>query len=103
MRVLIVDDEPFARATLANILSRRSDVELLDSASDAADALNQLQKSIYDVMLLDIDLPVTSGIELLDLVQKSSRLVPSIIFVAAHDERAVTAFEKHAVDYVLKP
>lgn len=103
MRVLIVDDEPLARAALTTALSGRSDIEQFDSAGDAIEALDKLEKTSYDVLLLDINMPETSGIELLDRLQDSPRPVPSIVFVTAHDEHAITAFEKHAVDYVLKP
>lgn len=103
MRVLIVDDEPLAQTALANILAERSDVEHFDSATDAIEALDKLTKGSYDLLLLDINMPEMSGIELLDRLKKSDRPVPSIIFVTAHDEHAIVAFEKHAVDYVLKP
>ena len=103
MRILIVDDEPLARTALANVLSKRDDIESFDSSSDAVDALGKLRKGRYDVMLLDIDMPVTSGIDLLDQMEQSTRPVPSIVFVTAHDQHAITAFERHAVDYVLKP
>src|SRR5579863_5231944 len=103
MRVLIVDDEPLAQAALANILARRSDVEHFDSADDAIEALDKLAENPYDLLLLDINMPEVSGIELLDRLQQSDRTVPSVVFVTAHQEHAISAFEKHAVDYVLKP
>jgi two-component system LytT family response regulator len=103
MRVLIVDDEPLAQAALTNILARRSDVEHFDSADDAIEALDKLAKSAYDLLLLDINMPEVSGIELLDRLQQCDRTVPSVVFVTAHQEHAISAFEKHAVDYVLKP
>jgi two-component system LytT family response regulator len=103
MRVLIVDDEPLAQTALANVLSTRSDVEKFESATDAVDALDKLERNRYDVLLLDINMPEISGIELLDRLHKSARPIPSVIFVTAHDEHAITAFEKHAVDYILKP
>jgi two-component system, LytTR family, response regulator len=103
MRILIVDDEPLARTALANVLAARSDIEAFDSAENAVEALEKLQKEQYDVMLLDIDLPELSGIELADRLNKSARSVPAVIFVTAHEEHAVAAFETHAVDYVLKP
>ncbi|HXW56555.1 MAG TPA: LytTR family DNA-binding domain-containing protein [Candidatus Cybelea sp.] len=103
MRVLIVDDEPLARTALEKILSGRDDVVNCDSARDSVEALARLRENSYDVLLLDICLPEFSGIELLDSLTKQEKYVPSVIFVTAHDEYAVTAFEKHAVDYVLKP
>src|SRR5215469_1040026 len=103
MRVLTVDDEPLARTALANILAERSDIERFDSANDAVEALDKLASEAYDVLLLDINMPELSGIELLDRLQRRSQSVPSVVFVTAHDQHAITAFEKHAVDYVLKP
>lgn len=103
MRVLIVDDEPLAQIALTQILSSRSDVEQFDSANDAVEAQEFLSKSLYDVMLLDISMPEVSGFDLLDRLRQSGRPVPSVVFVTAHAKYALTAFEKHAADYVLKP
>jgi two-component system, LytTR family, response regulator len=103
MRVLIVDDEPLARSALERVLHARNDIQSVDSAPDAFSALNLLQERPYDALLLDIGMPELSGIELVDRLKKRKLPVPSIIFVTAHDQHAVTAFEKHAVDYVLKP
>jgi two-component system LytT family response regulator len=103
MRVLIVDDEPLARSALERVLQARNDIQSVDSAPDAFSALNLLQERPYDALLLDIGMPELSGIELVDRLKKRKLPVPSIIFVTAHNQHAVTAFEKHAVDYVLKP
>lgn len=103
MRVLIVDDEPLAQAALAKILSERDDVEDFDAANDAVEALEKLEKSSYDVLLVDINMPEMSGIDFLDELKAGNNTLPSVVFVTAHDEHAVAAFEKHAVDYVLKP
>jgi two-component system LytT family response regulator len=103
MRVLIIDDEPLALTALAQILAARPDVECFDSARDALEAQERLSKDVYDVMLLDINMPELSGLELLSRLQRSERPAPSVVLVTAHAEHAVAAFEKHAVDYVLKP
>lgn len=103
MRVLIVDDEPLARSALEKVLYGRNDIEALDSATDGIQALEMMQKEKYDVVLLDIRMPELSGIELAHRLNKQTRPVPSIIFVTAHDQHALAAFENHAVDYVLKP
>ena len=103
MRVLIVDDEPLSRSSLENALRARNDVHTLDCANDAVEALELLQNRSYDVLLLDIHMPELSGIELADRLNKWRRPIPSIVFVTAHHQYAVAAFEKHAVDYVLKP
>ena len=103
MRVLIVDDEPLARSALEQALCGRNDIDALDSAVDAIQALDMMQKEKYDVVLLDIRMPELSGIGLANRLNKRNQSIPSIIFVTAHDEHAVAAFENHAVDYVLKP
>ena len=103
MRVLIVDDEPLSRSALKNAVLERKDVEVLDSAADAVEALDMLERKPYDVLLLDIHMPELSGMELADRLNKRVRAIPSIVFVTAHHEHAVAAFERHAVDYVLKP
>jgi two-component system, LytTR family, response regulator len=103
VRVLIVDDEPLSRSSLERALGERDDIQALESANDAVGALELLQKKCYDVLLLDINMPEFSGIELADRLNKWRRPIPSIVFVTAHHQHAVAAFEKHAVDYVLKP
>ncbi|MGA8272720.1 MAG: LytTR family DNA-binding domain-containing protein [Candidatus Sulfotelmatobacter sp.] len=103
MRVLIVDDEPLARTALAQILTARADVESFDSANDAIEAQERLAKINYDVMLLDVSMPELSGLELLTRLQHYERPLPSVVFVTAHGEHALAAFEKHAVDYIVKP
>jgi len=102
MRVLIVDDRGLAQTALANILSARSDVEHFDSAKHAIEALEKLASDSYDVLLLDIDLGL-SGSRLVEQLRERNLPLPSIVFATAHLEHAVTAFEKHTVDYVLKP
>ena len=102
MRVLIVDDQPLAQTALASILSARSDVEHFDSFNETIDALEKLATDSYDVLLLDIDLDV-SGSPLVDQLRKPNLWLPSIVFVTGHVEHAVSAFERHTVDYVLKP
>ena len=103
MRVLIVDDEPLARTALEQILAARNDVEHFDCANDAFEAQQRLAKDTYDVMLLDVSMPEQSGLELLTRLEQDDRPVPSVVLVTAYAQHAVAAFEKHAVDYVLKP
>lgn len=103
MRVLIVDDEPLARAALAKILTDNPGVDHFDSANDAIEAQERLSKQSYDVMLLDISMPELSGLELMDRLRRREKPLPSVVFVTAYAQHAVAAFERHAVDYVLKP
>jgi len=103
MRVLIVGDECLAQAALVNALSARSDVEHFDSANDSIEGLKKLATNSYDVLLLDINARYPSGTELVGLLQERNLLLPSIVLVTAHVEHTVAAFERHTVDYVLKP
>jgi two-component system, LytTR family, response regulator len=103
MRVLVVDDEPLARAALAKLLSARPDVLEFKLAEDAHQALAQLRESTFDVLLLDIRMPELTGLQLIEQLSKQKEAMPAVIFVTAHPEYAVAAFEKRAVDYVLKP
>jgi two-component system, LytTR family, response regulator len=103
MRVLIVDDEPLSRAALEDILRTRPDIEHFESVRDSFEATEKLGTGTYDVMLLDINMPEVSGIDLVNRLTANGAALPSIIFVTAHDQYAIAAFEQHAVDYVLKP
>lgn len=103
MRVLVVDDEPLTRTALANLLSRWTDVEEFGLAEHAQEALVKLQARRYDVLLLDIQMPELSGLQLIERLSKESAPMPSVVFITAYAEHAVEAFEKRAVDYVLKP
>lgn len=103
MRVLIVDDEPLARAALEQILCERPDIDRFDSANDAIEAQEHLTRDNYDVMLLDVSMPELSGLELLSRLERQQRTIPSVVFVTAYAEYALAAFERHAVDYIVKP
>jgi two-component system, LytTR family, response regulator len=103
MKVLVVDDEPPARTALANLLSRRSDVERFELAEDAHHALALLRTRACDVLLLDIHMPELTGLQLIERLSKQGGPMPAVVFITAHQEHAVEAFEKKAVDYVLKP
>lgn len=103
MRILAVDDEPLARTALTNALASRNDIESIDTAADGVEALDRIAKCNYDVLLLDISMPEISGIDLVDRIRESAQPLPAIVFVTAHEQHAIMAFERHAVDYVLKP
>lgn len=98
MRVLIVDDEAPARRRLARMLERIEGVTVAGEAEDADEARERVRASRPDVVLLDIHMPQEDG---LSLAMWSE--LPPVIFVTAHDEHAVAAFELAAVDYLLKP
>ena len=105
LRVLIVDDEPPARARLRDLLADcRAEVELeiVGETGTARAALDLLGTTAADVILLDIRMPEMDGIELAQHLQKLER-PPAIIFTTAYDAYAIRAFEVQAIDYLLKP
>lgn len=102
MRVLIIDDGPMAQMALANILSARSDVEHFYSANNVTEALEKLATHSYDVLLFDINMD-QSATQLADQLRERSLPLPAIVFVTARVEHAVATFQRHTVDYVLKP
>lgn len=100
MRVLIADDEPLARRALTQLLVRHPDVVIAAECTDGADAREMLTRASLDVALLDIRMPELSG---LDAAAVTNGQRPLIVFVTAHEEFGVPAFERGAVDYLLKP
>lgn len=101
MRVLIVDDEPLARARLTSLLDECADVRCVGSADDGEAALSAIAELRPDVLLLDINMPGLSGTAVAKRLTDRSR--PQIIFCTAYEAHAVQAFELGAVDYLLKP
>jgi DNA-binding LytR/AlgR family response regulator len=102
LRVLVVDDERPALDELAFLLGRDERVGEVLSCDSATQGLVVLQSEEVDAVFLDIQMPGLSGIELAQVLSRF-RTPPAIVFVTAHDEHAVDAFEVRAVDYVLKP
>jgi len=99
VRVLIVDDEALARASLRRLLGDCPDAEVVGEAANGFEAVKLADALTPDLLLLDIQMPKLSGFEVLELLGDR---MPAI-FVTAHDEHALKAFEIHAVDYLLKP
>ena len=105
LRVLIVDDEPPARARLRDLLDDcRAQVPnaIVGEAGSGLEGLDLLASNPADVALVDIHMPGMSGIEFARHIQ-GLEAPPAVIFVTAHDQYAVEAFEVNAVDYLLKP
>lgn len=100
LRVLAADDELVARKRLTRLLSAMPGVELVECHSDAEAVLRGLEDQSVDVLVLDIQMPGLTGLELHALLPSPA---PYVIFATAHPEHAVQAFELGAVDYVLKP
>jgi two-component system response regulator LytT len=102
LKALVVDDEAPARSELRFLLDEAGGVEVVGEASNSAEALQLIKAIPYDVIFLDIDMPGSSGVEMAETLAEMER-PPSIIFVTAHGEHAVKAFEVAATDYLVKP
>lgn len=101
MRVLIADDEAVARKGLRALLAAEPDVTIVGEATtgDETDAL--LASTKPDVLILDIQMPQKTGLDVVAGMDPAD--LPLVIFVTAHDEHAIRAFELHALDYLVKP
>jgi two-component system, LytTR family, response regulator AlgR len=102
MNILIVDDEPLARARLVELLKEAPDAVVVGQAEHGQRALELLANGQVDVVLLDIRMPVMDGIEAALHMLHLPR-APAVIFCTAYDEHALKAFEANAIDYLLKP
>lgn len=102
LRVLIVDDEPPARERLGRMLAGMPDVAVVGEAGNGVEALAACSRLAPDVVLLDIRMPGMDGIETARHLNAYDE-PPAVIFVTAHEEHALAAFEAQAVGYLLKP
>lgn len=102
MHVLVVDDEAPVLDELAYLLQRDPRIGRVDTASSGAQALELLETGDHDAVFLDVAMPGLSGLSVARLLARF-REPPKIVFVTAHDDHAVEAFELNASDYLLKP
>jgi DNA-binding LytR/AlgR family response regulator len=102
LTVLAVDDEAPALDELTYMLRQHPDIGQVRAAADATAALRQLHEGGVDAVFLDINMPGLSGLELAAVLANFTE-PPAIVFVTAHDDKAVAAFDVGAVDYLLKP
>lgn len=99
MRAVIIDDERLARQELKTMLATYPGIEIVGECADAKSAVETINSVKPDVVFLDIQMPGKNGFEVLEDVT----FVPEVIFVTAHDEFALKAFDVNALDYLLKP
>jgi len=99
LRVMIVDDEPLARARSRRLLDQVGGATVVAEAGSVAEARQHLREGPVDVILLDVQMPGEDGFALLQHLDPR----PAVIFVTAFDQYAVRAFEENATDYLLKP
>jgi two-component system LytT family response regulator len=100
IRALLVDDEDIARERLRQMLGSIKDVEVVGEAADGEEAIQKTLELQPDLLLLDIQMPGASGLEVAACLPRPR---PKIVFCTAFDTYAVKAFELHAIDYLLKP
>ncbi len=101
LRAIIVDDEPLARERVKTLLREHSDVEVLAECANADEAVVAIHTSVPDLVFVDVQMPETSGLEMLRELDPTR--LPLVVFITAHDEHAMEAFRANAVQYLLKP
>lgn len=101
IRVAIIDDEPLARQGIRLRLANERDVEIVGEADDGPAAVRLIEALLPDVVFLDIQMPGMSGFDVLARVAEVH--LPVVVFVTAHDDYAIRAFDIRAIDYLLKP
>src|SRR5215469_11998669 len=101
IRVLVADDEPLARRGVRQLLTPHRDMTVVGEARNGADTLTALDTLSPDLLFLDVQMPEMDGFEVLRA--RGADRMPAVVFVTAHDQFAVRAFEAHALDYLVKP
>ena len=101
LRTIIADDEPLARERLKMLLAPDADIHIVAECRNGSDLLKALRAAKTDLLFLDIQMPGRDGFEVIEEIGPAN--MPITVFVTAHNEHAVSAFEVHALDYLLKP
>jgi two-component system LytT family response regulator len=101
VRVVIVDDEPLARQHVADRLAHEENVEVVGEADNGNDAVEVIRRLRPDIVFLDVQMPGLDGIDVVDTIGADE--MPATIFTTAFDQYALKAFDRAAVDYLLKP
>jgi two-component system LytT family response regulator len=101
IRLLLADDEPLARARLRELVADDPELEIVGECGNGADAVTAIRRLDPDLVLLDIHMPEMDGLEVVRTVGVDR--MPVVVFVTAHEQYAVRAFDVRAADYVLKP
>lgn len=99
IKTILIDDEPLARSIVLEYLQQYPEFEVVAECNDGFEGVKAIQQHKPDLVFLDIQMPKLNGFEMLELLDEQ----PHIIFTTAFDEFAIKAFEKNAVDYLLKP
>ncbi|MVZ63953.1 LytR/AlgR family response regulator transcription factor [Sphingobacterium humi] len=99
IKTILIDDEPLARSMVLEYLQQHPEFQVLAECNDGFEGVKAIQQHQPDLIFLDIQMPKLTGFEMLELLDSH----PHIIFTTAFDEYALKAFEKNAIDYLLKP
>lgn len=100
IRAAIVDDEPLARRRLRQLLEEEEEITLVAEFQEGSEAVDALESDPVDLLFVDIRMPETDGFEVAEALLDH---VPVIVFVTAHDDQALRAFDVRATDYLVKP
>ena len=101
VRVLVVDDEPLARMRIEDVLARIDGAQIVGTAANGLEAVEQIRSLKPDLVFLDVQMPGKTGVEVVREIGPDA--MPATIFVTAFDQFAVQAFDVAAVDYLVKP
>lgn len=101
LTTVVVDDEPHARAKLRRFMDADGRLELVGEAGDGLEAVRVVEETRPDLLFLDIQMPEMDGFEVLQELDPA--VDPRVVFVTAHDQHALRAFDVRALDYLLKP
>jgi two-component system LytT family response regulator len=101
VRVIVADDEPIGRQRLVRLLQAEPETDVVAACADGEEAVEAIREHLPDVVLLDIQMPNLDGFEVVAALGDAQQ--PAVIFVTAHDQYALRAFDVHAFDYLLKP
>ncbi len=101
VRIVLVDDEPLVRRGLRDSLAPCCGVDVVGEAGDGFAAVDAIERLRPDLVFLDVQMPGLDGFEVIG--QLESELCPAVVFVTAHEQYALRAFDAHAIDYLLKP
>jgi two-component system, LytTR family, response regulator len=101
LRTMIADDEPLARERLRMLLAPDPDVDIVAECRNGSEVVKSLKAAQTDLLFLDIQMPGRDGFEVIEEIGPGN--MPITVFVTAHNQHAVNAFEVHALDYLVKP
>lgn len=101
IRTIVIDDEPLVRTSIMRVLRTDSDIDVIHECGDGVTALQVIKNERPDLIFLDVQMPGLTGLQVIGAVDGAA--MPATIFVTAHKDYAIEAFEANAVDYILKP